>query len=63
MGVTSIASPAIASADDCYVDTGTLQGVVDGLDRSGRRRSPVTRANLIEGNTRHHSRAGSPTAS
>ena len=28
MGVTSIASPAIASADDC-VDAGTLQGVVD----------------------------------
>ena len=34
MGVTSIASPAIASADDC-VDTGTLQGVVDSLVAPG----------------------------
>lgn len=34
MGVTSIASPAIASADDC-VDAGTLQGVVDSLVAPG----------------------------
>lgn len=33
-GVTSIASPAIASADDC-VDSGTLQGVVDSLVAPG----------------------------
>ncbi len=31
IGVTSIASPAIASADECAVDAGTLQGVVDSL--------------------------------
>ena len=35
MGVTSIASPAIAGADDCYVDAGTLQGVLDGLVAPG----------------------------
>jgi hypothetical protein len=35
MGVTSIASPAIASADDCAVDAGTLQGVVDTLIAPG----------------------------
>jgi hypothetical protein len=35
MGVTSIASPAIASADDCAVDAGTLQGVVDDLIAPG----------------------------
>ncbi len=34
MGVTSIASPAIAGADDC-VDMGTLQGVVDSLIAPG----------------------------
>jgi hypothetical protein len=34
MGVTSIASPAIASADDC-VDAGTLQGVIDSLVAPG----------------------------
>jgi hypothetical protein len=34
MGVTSIASPAIASADDC-VDVGTLQGVIDSLVAPG----------------------------
>jgi hypothetical protein len=34
MGVTSIASPAIASADDC-VDRDTLQGVVDSLVAPG----------------------------
>ena len=35
MGVTSIASPAIAGADECYVDAGTLQGVLDGLVAPG----------------------------
>ncbi len=34
MGVTSVASPAIAGADDC-VDAGTLQGVVDTLIAPG----------------------------
>ena len=34
-GVTSIASPAIASADPCAVDAGTLQGVVDTLIAPG----------------------------
>ncbi len=34
-GVTSIASPAIAFADDCAVDAGTLQGVVDSLVAPG----------------------------
>lgn len=33
--VTSIASPAIASADECAVDAGTLQGVVDSLIAPG----------------------------
>ena len=35
VGVTSIASPAIASADECAVDAGTLQGVVDNLIAPG----------------------------
>ncbi len=35
MGVTSIASPAIAGADDCAVDAGTLQGLVDSLIAPG----------------------------
>ncbi len=35
MGVTSLASPAIAFADDCAVDAGTLQGVVDSLVAPG----------------------------
>jgi hypothetical protein len=35
MGVTSIASPAIAGADECAVDSGTLQGVVDSLIAPG----------------------------
>jgi len=35
VGVTSIASPAIAFADDCAVDPGTLQGVVDSLVAPG----------------------------
>jgi hypothetical protein len=35
MGVTSVASPAIASADECAVDAGTLQGVVDSLIAPG----------------------------
>jgi hypothetical protein len=35
MGVTSVASPAIASADDCAVDAGTLQGVVNSLIAPG----------------------------
>src|SRR6478752_5069925 len=34
-GVTSIAIPAIASADDCAVDKTTLQGVVDSLIAPG----------------------------
>ena len=34
MGVTSIAAPTVASADDC-VDAGTLQGVVDSLVAPG----------------------------
>ncbi len=34
-GVTSIASPAIAFADDCAVDAGTLQGVVNSLIAPG----------------------------
>ncbi|OBA84863.1 hypothetical protein A5662_04780 [Mycobacteriaceae bacterium 1482268.1] len=34
-GVTSVASPAIASADACAVDADTLQGVVDSLVAPG----------------------------
>jgi hypothetical protein len=35
VGVTSVASPAIAFAEDCAVDSGTLQGVVDSLVAPG----------------------------
>ena len=61
VGVTSIASPAIAAADDAPSTRGTLQGVLDGLAAPGgsvRR----TKGNLIEGWRRPVSRAGPPTA-
>ncbi|MGH3678450.1 MAG: hypothetical protein ACRDU5_22470 [Mycobacterium sp.] len=47
VGVTSIASPAISAADECAVDSGTLQGVLDGLAAPG----PSFRAKggLVEG--------------
>ena len=47
VGVTSIASPAIAAADECAVDAGTLQGVLDGLAAPG---VPFRdKAGLVEG--------------
>jgi hypothetical protein len=48
MGVTSIASPAIASADSC-VDSGTLQGVLDTLVAPGVGFSSPAKSNLVEG--------------
>ncbi|RDH79433.1 hypothetical protein DVS77_07785 [Mycolicibacterium moriokaense] len=48
MGVTSIASPAIAFADDC-VDAGTLQGVLDTLVAPGVGFNSPAKANLVEG--------------
>ncbi len=47
MGVTSIASPAIASAD--CVDPGTLQGVLDTLVAPGVPFNSPGKANLVEG--------------
>jgi hypothetical protein len=48
MGVTSIASPAIALADDC-VDAGTLQGVLDTLVAPGIPFSSPGKSGLVEG--------------
>ncbi|PEG37248.1 hypothetical protein CQY20_16725 [Mycolicibacterium agri] len=48
MGVTSIASPAIASADDC-VDTGTLQNVLNTLIAPGVPFSSPGKSSLVEG--------------
>ena len=48
MGVTSIASPAIAFADDC-VDAGTLQGVLDTLVAPGIPFSSPARAASLRG--------------
>lgn len=48
MGVSSIASPAIASADDC-VDTGTLQNVLDTLVSPGVPFSSPGKSGLVEG--------------
>ena len=48
VGVTSIASPAIASADDC-VDAGTLQGVLDTLVAPGVPFSSAGKSGLVEG--------------
>jgi hypothetical protein len=48
MGVTSVASPAIASADDC-VDAGTLQGVLDTLVAPGVPFNSVGKASLVQG--------------
>ena len=62
MGVTSIASPAIASADEC-VDRGTLQGVLNTLV------APYPSVNFFPGKkvwfrgASVRSRASSPTAS
>jgi hypothetical protein len=47
MGVTSIASPAIASAD--CVDAGTLQGVLDTLVAPGVQFNSPGKANLVQG--------------
>jgi hypothetical protein len=48
MGVTSIASPAIASADDC-VDPGTLQNVLNTLIAPGVPFSSPAKSSLVEG--------------
>ena len=48
VGVTSIASPAIASADECYVDAGTLQGLLDSLVAPGGSFAGP-KGNLIQG--------------
>lgn len=48
MGVTSIASPAIASADDC-VDSGTLQGVLNTLVAPGVSFSSASKSSLVQG--------------
>ena len=48
MGVTSIASPAIASADDC-VDTGTLQGVLNMLVEPGLQFNAPPKRDLVQG--------------
>ena len=48
MGVTSIASPAIASADVC-VDAGTLQGVLDTLVAPGVPFSSPGKSGLVQG--------------
>ena len=48
MGVTSIASSAIAGADDC-VDAGTLQGVLDTLVAPGVPFSSAGKSGLVEG--------------
>ena len=47
-GVTSIASPAIASADDC-ADAGALQGVLDTLVTPGVPFSSPGKSNLVQG--------------
>ena len=49
MGVTSIASPAIAVADECAVDAGTLQGVLDTLVAPGVPFSSAGKSSLVEG--------------
>jgi hypothetical protein len=49
VGVTSIASPAIAGADDC-VDAGTLQGVLTTLVEPGVSFSSPVKSNLVQGN-------------
>jgi hypothetical protein len=48
VGVTSIASPAVAFADDC-VDPGTLQGVLDTLVAPGVQFNSPAKASLVEG--------------
>jgi len=48
MGVTSIASPAIAFADPC-VDAGTLQGVLDTLVAPGVQFNSPAKASLVQG--------------
>ena len=48
VGVTSIASPAIAAADDC-IDAGTLQGVLDTLVSQGVPFSSPAKSNLVQG--------------
>jgi hypothetical protein len=48
VGVTSIASPAIAGADDC-VDAGTLQGVLDTLVAPGVQFNSPAKASLVQG--------------
>ena len=60
MGVSSIASPAIAGADDC-VDAGTLQGVLNTLVDPSVTFIPQVRQ-LVEGGI-GVSRANWPTAS
>jgi hypothetical protein len=47
LGVTSVASPAIASAD--CVDPGTLQGVLNTLVAPGVQFSSPGKSNLVEG--------------
>ena len=47
LGVTSVASPAIASAD--CVDPGTLQGVLNTLVAPGVQFSSPSKSNLVEG--------------
>jgi hypothetical protein len=48
MGVTSIASPAIAAADEC-VAPGTLQGVLDTLVAPGVPFNSPGKSSLVEG--------------
>jgi hypothetical protein len=48
VGVTSIASPAIAGADDC-VDAGTLQGVLNTLVAQGVPFNSPGKASLVQG--------------
>ncbi len=47
-GVTSIASPAIAGADDC-VDAGTLQGVLTTLVEPGMQFNAPPKRDLVQG--------------
>lgn len=48
MGVTSIASPAIASADDC-VSPAALKGVLDTLVEPGLKFNSPAKENLVQG--------------
>ncbi|HKV22722.1 MAG TPA: hypothetical protein VJR50_27100 [Mycobacterium sp.] len=48
-GVTSIASPAIASADVCGADAGTLQGVLNTLVQPGVQFNSPAKAGLVQG--------------